>query len=255
MNLQPAVVYYLLLSIGVSGYCVRAVGDEEKPPIKTDGTQREQIGTVAGKPVYRDQIRTKTKGFELRDELHRLFAAASVETFRKENAKAVAPTADEIQKTTDNLFRRIKKQLAGEYGHGLRSILAAKEKELESPGLSDKERQMLQLHIKGTRQMLHPSKERLTSTAEWMLKNWKLHRQVYDKYGGRRVVWQQAGVEAFNAMHNFYKQRESAGDFQITDPELKTVFYECFTNEKMHRNGAFLTGDKEKNQSTLLTPL
>lgn len=73
-------------------------------------------------------------------------------------------------------------------------------------------------------------------TAIFRLKSWKHQRLLYDQYGGGRVLFQQFGVEAFDAMHKWLKERESAGDFTITDSKLRAKLFAYWTTTN---HGAF----------------
>jgi hypothetical protein len=41
------------------------------------------------------------------------------------------------------------------------------------------------------------------SFAEFMLGHWKFQRHLYDKFDGGRILFRQARLEAFDAMHEF----------------------------------------------------
>ena len=41
-----------------------------------------------------------------------------------------------------------------------------------------------------------------------LLPHWKLQRHLFDHYGGGRLLWQQRGIEAFDAMTVRYDFRE-----------------------------------------------
>jgi hypothetical protein len=69
--------------------------------------------------------------------------------------------------------------------------------------------------------------------ARWYVSNWKKQRALYKKYGGR-VIWQQVGPEAIDAMRDLLKQREREGCFTISDPDLHDRFWEYFVNDRMH---------------------
>lgn len=79
--------------------------------------------------------------------------------------------------------------------------------------------------------------------ATWWLSSFKFQRHLYYRYGGGRVPWQQAGLEAFDAMHRWLTENEEKGDFKITDPDLRAKFYEYWTTM---RNGAFLSKEKDR---------
>jgi hypothetical protein len=84
-----------------------------------------------------------------------------------------------------------------------------------------------------------------------MLKHWKLQRHLYDEFGGGRILWQQAGIEAFDAMRGWLETEEKNGRFTISDPGLRTAFYEYWTTMN---HGAFLTADKTRIRETFLEP-
>jgi hypothetical protein len=52
-------------------------------------------------------------------------------------------------------------------------------------------------------------------------------------------------------MHRWLKAHEENGDFKITDPKLRAVFYEYWTTMN---HGAFLTSDRERIRSEFLQP-
>lgn len=80
------------------------------------------------------------------------------------------------------------------------------------------------------------------ATARLMLGNWKYQRLLYDRFGGGRILFQQFGPEAFDATHNWIKKCEDAGDFTVTDPELRTELFAYWTTMD---HGSFLSNDAE----------
>jgi hypothetical protein len=61
--------------------------------------------------------------------------------------------------------------------------------------------------------------------AAFAFTNWKMQRHFYDRFGGGRVLWQQAGLEAFDAYRRWLESEERKGNFKITDPKLRQAFY------------------------------
>jgi beta-lactamase regulating signal transducer with metallopeptidase domain len=61
--------------------------------------------------------------------------------------------------------------------------------------------------------------------AEWYVGHWKRQQALYKQYGGR-VVWQQVGYEAYDAIRDFLRENESTGKFAIHDPVLRDRFWE-----------------------------
>lgn len=67
--------------------------------------------------------------------------------------------------------------------------------------------------------------------AKWWVAHWKQQRWFYRRYGGR-VIHQQVGPEAVDAMRDFFKEAEAKKDFVIYDPELKTQFRAPYLKER-----------------------
>ncbi|MBI1347493.1 hypothetical protein GC163_14535 [bacterium] len=208
---------------------------------------REPIGSVLGKTVYRNDIKTGPQGPSLESELHRLFTQPLLQKYVEEHAQEVTPTKEEIAQATTYFQQEHAKRLQNERPALLKEQTELSE-QLQSETLSDQDRRNLQLRRQVIEMRLKPPGEQL---AHFILDSWKLQKHLYDNYGGGRILWQQAGQEAFDAMHNWLKAQEAAGQFQITDPELRQKFYHYWTTQK---HGAFLTDNKERIQKEFLEP-
>lgn len=216
------------------------------PLAAAEPAQREQIGEVLGKPVFRDEIRT-TGNVQLRGELHRLFTLPVLEQFRQAHQAEIEPTEKEIA-TAAAWFNAEHAERIKDKEPKLRKELQSVEQELAAAGLSEDERRKLEINRRTLQAQLDPPGRFF---AEFMLKNWKFHRHLYDHYGGGRILWQQAGLEAFDAMHRWLLDEEKQGKFKITDSKLRSVFYEYWTTMK---HGAFLTADKDRIRREFLEP-
>lgn len=53
---------------------------------------------------------------------------------------------------------------------------------------------------------------------------WKLQRELHRAYGGR-VIFQQAGPEALDAMRRLFEEAEKKGDLKFADPGVRHMFY------------------------------
>ncbi|MEM8865003.1 MAG: hypothetical protein AAGF31_05600, partial [Planctomycetota bacterium] len=82
-------------------------------------------------------------------------------------------------------------------------------------------------------------------------RNWKLQRHLYQRFGGGRVLWQQAGIEAFDATRKWIESAETAGDFAVTGRQLRDALYHYWT---MQNYGAFLTDDPQRVRDSLTAP-
>lgn len=69
------------------------------------------------------------------------------------------------------------------------------------------------------------------SFAQWRVRHWKRQQWFYKRYGGR-VIFQQVGMEAIDAMRDFLKEAEAKKDFVIYDQDLNTKFWAPFTKDR-----------------------
>ncbi len=199
-----------------------------EPPAEPDDEQPEnQIGEVLGKPVYRDEIRTG-EDIRLSTEFHRLFAHPVMEEYKREHKDDITPTESEIAAATACFDKEHQQRLEGQELQ-LRWQLKAAERKLAAGGVTEEVEKNLNTQRRSLQSRLTPPGR---SFAASMLNNWNFQRYLYDGYGGGRILWQQAGLEAFDAMHQWLTSLEKDGKFKITDPELRSVFYEYWTTMK-----------------------
>ncbi|QDT26972.1 hypothetical protein [Gimesia panareensis] len=200
----------------------------------------EKIGTVMGQAVYRDQLRTG-KNISLREELFRLFAHPVKEHYIKEHRKAIVPTEREISFAAswfckDQQILRLDQKEK----NMIRQQILTIEKRLKTDQLTKAE----QKELKDQQTELQACLDMPCRTfAHFMLDRWKFQRHLYLTYGRGRILWQQAGIEAFDAMYRWLQDREKQGEFSIDDPRLHSEFYAYWTSQK---HGAFLTGDQKR---------
>lgn len=209
-------------------------------------TSREQIGVVLGQPVYRDQL-TATAGVALSNELHNLFSHPLMQQYRAAHRDALQPTEREVSTATAHFDGWHNERLRAQ-DPPLKDRRAEIEQALAKPGLAAEEKQRLEDERQAIDSQFRPPGRRF---AGWMVANWKLQRHLYQEYGGGRVLWQQAGLEAFDAMHAWLKQREKAGDFTISDPILHEQFYAYWTTVD---HGASLSDDQRFIEHEFLNP-
>ncbi len=212
-----------------------------------DEPKREQVGEVLGRPVYRDELKlmasdAKGKAAELRKETVRLFLGPLWEQYRKKLEKELQPTQPEIDAFLATIRKQHEKNLQ-EVGPELKRQLRQVKEQLAKPGLTEKQQERLKTKQLALEMQLSPLEgERGKFAAEWNLSRWKLQVHLYKQYGGGRILFQQAGLEAFDAMHEWMKQQEQQGKFKITDPELHAA---CYSYWRTMNHGAFLSDPKE----------
>ncbi len=239
---------------------------------------REKIGEVFGKAVYRDEIR---RDRDLEEELHRLFLGPLMDKYSQAHKAELEMKPAEVDAVVANLKRRPSEDVMAE--RELRRQLKEVETQLAASNLTDRKRERLETrkqvikmdidsrptpaereiqsfweailcygqrleNVAARRQVEEAlrdsklSKEDRTELeaqrrtlevmespdrffAMFLLAGWKFERHLYDKFGGGRVLWQQAGLEAFDATRKWLASEERSGHFKITDPKLRADFY------------------------------
>lgn len=235
------IIAALLIVIGVISLHSIAQAQSREP--------RRKVGTVLGKPVYRDQLDKKQPG-GLENSLRQTFLADVFKQYREEHAEEITPTDAEIKlaaKRFDQLHRERIKEVEPE----LRARLAELEKQAAEPefdALPKEEQSKLEVETLTLKGRLTAPGERF---AKFMLNNWKLQRLIYDRYGGGRLLWQQAGVEAFDATRTLLETLEKEKKFEVTDPEMRDLLYRYWTTQN---HGAFLVDDEERIRKSFLEP-
>ncbi|MCX5634308.1 MAG: hypothetical protein NTW55_00495 [Planctomycetota bacterium] len=111
-------------------------------------------------------------------------------------------------------------------------------KDINDPNLDENKRKEMESRIAMLNKNIDEPKHEIpkkvsTKGATRIIKIWKANKKLYEKYGGR-VVFQQAGPEPLDAYRDFLKEQEKAGAFEIKDPNYSAMFWNYFTNDKMH---------------------
>lgn len=207
--------------------------------------RRDQIGEALGQPIYRDQIDAADDS-GVRDQLHRLFTVPVMLKYREVNRKEIDPTKDEFRSAVTHFRRTFEERYRGDPDNAVGAFAVSMRevdrttKQLDDATLGDADRRQL---VKEQRAAEKKLDEHVTSFATFWLSGFKFQRHLYSRYGGGRVLWQQAGLEAFDAMHRWLREHEEKGDFKITAPDLRAKFYEYWTTM---RHGAFLSKGKDE---------
>lgn len=228
-----------------------ARGEETSPfPAKEEvDRDRERIGEVLGKPVYRDQIRLRAR-LSVREQLLDVFAAPVMEKYRKKHKSEIEPTKAEIDAATTFLEREHRKRIKDEEPR-LRQELKTVETQLKEGGLTKETKQELERKRRILQAQLKPNAVEYVIPT---LRNWKLQRHLYENFGGGRVLLRNHrmdGREAFDAMHTWLQDRERRGEFRIADPKLRAEFFKWWTTS-IH--GSYLIEEKDRIRSEFLEP-
>lgn len=112
-------------------------------------------------------------------------------------------------------------------------------------GFSDEEVERGIDEISASYENSRPRDERM---ADFVLPHWKFQVYFYQNYGGGRILWQQRGMEAYDAFRNWLKEQEKLGNFEIFDQEDREAFYQYW-----NRSSGLIT-DKERIKEEFLEP-
>ena len=89
-----------------------------------------------------------------------------------------------------------------------------------------------------------------TSIASAMIRQWKINKSLYEKYGGR-IIYQQMGPEPLDALRNFLESRQAEGAFEIRKQVLSEAFWRNFTDDTRHD---FMDPDGADAKAAFSTP-
>ncbi len=201
--------------------------------------QRDMIGEVFGKPVYRDQIK---RDIYLYGQLHRLFRAPFEKQFIEEHKDELKLETWEIEYVAA-YYKKMHEEKMKTEKEKLMIKLQFYEKQLEKENLTESERNNFESKKEYVLMDLEPPDN---SFYEYLLSHWKFHRLLYNKFGGGRVIWEQEGLVAFDAMLKWIKFHEEKGDFKILDSELHKAFYSYWT--EMDENSSFFLDESDLNE-------
>lgn len=169
-----------------------------------------------------------------KNKLSRLIFGGLLEQFAKDNAIEV--TEQEIvgfiQKSNDLARQRLTK---------LEKENEKLTMELKDTSLTARERNSRESRLRMNGKMIKSMSEGAEQTDEangeirqlaiGFIKNWKINKALYDKYGGR-VIFQQLGVEPLDAYRDFLREQEKIGAFKILDKSCETSFWQYYISEK-----------------------
>lgn len=211
-------------------------------------SSREQVAELNGKPIYRDEL-GKGEAKKVGEDLLGRIASDLFERFAKENAKELEVTDAEIEKMVayfeeKQAIERSEKEPAitkeiEEISERLRKLNA------DSPERKQLETKRADLEAAILKPVMNKA------TARFMLTHWKHQHVLYKKYKGGRLLWQQFGIEAYDATRVYFETEEKAGRFKILDPKLRDEFYFYWTKQK---HGPFLFDDPERIRTEFLEP-
>ncbi len=153
---------------------------------------RKQVGQVKGQAIYADQIVGKTAQ-ERAEAARNLFMKPVVQDWARQHAAQFKLTSEETARLAADI-----RAYAACSGNGYALP--------EDPAMRDKVLQGLGGNV-------------------------KLQKALYDAFGGGRVLFQQGGVEAFDATRKLLEQKEASGGFSFTDSQVRELAYGYWTRD------------------------
>ncbi|MGE3778027.1 MAG: hypothetical protein AB7F89_12640 [Pirellulaceae bacterium] len=231
-----------LIAAGVLATSVTAQSDtkSETPSAKS---VRKRIGSVLGKDVYLDQLKSNppTSG-----EVVILFMAPALDEFHEKHGAKYEMTDEEIRKGVEWLTSETKKRGGSQWENWqvrsdkrqaeLPKRIAEAEAALADPMTPDKQEKELRTAIR----IMKLEETSRHAVEVWILmKGRKFEQYLFDNYGGGRIIHQQLGPEALDARRRLLLELEKNGKFQITDPELRRLAYDYW--ERPAHPGGFHT--------------
>lgn len=212
----------------------------------TPQPKRLPIGDVLGQRVFREEIEGENDR-ELSEALRRRFLPPLLEQYRAAHRTDLAPTEAEISHAVNHLSHSTATEQEVDL-EPVRGRLAEVDARLAELGLPENERKSLQREKATLQFVLEPLDRRL---AIWLLSRWKFERHLYQTYGGGRILFQQAGYEAFDATRRWLEDQEKQGAFRITDPRFRALLFHYWTTLD---HGSFLTDNEETIRTEFLHP-
>jgi hypothetical protein len=219
------------IAVAIAGCAASTYGDPKAP------VAGEVLGTV---------IRTQDA-----EELRYVVLKELTDRFALEQGITVTPAE------TDAYVRRMREALQKDRADNVarRDKLA---RELSAGGRSESERKALAAELDSTNRTIaalgppdgaemdaEEAKAR-EQVATAFIRQWKVNRALYRKYGGR-IVFQQGGPEPLDAYRTFLEEQQARGNFRITDKRLETAFWRYYLTDEIH--SFYPRGSKEETQA------
>jgi hypothetical protein len=260
----------VVLAAGLHGNVAGAEPQPEPAASKANTAPKEaasapdaKVATVFGRDIFRKDLEPPAKWLEARQQHLKLHGETPglvpLDTYRLDKLrqiiwtplsekyipkKDVEPTEEELQEFVAH-HRQLKARMQQERQEHLKQLQAEAdklEKQLPTQDSEDqgettqriqrmrKEISAIEKSFEINRKIEGKGKDFEQFFAKWCVGRWKGQRWFYKRYGGR-VIFQQAGLEAIDAMRDFLKEAEAKKDFVIYDQELHTKFWAPFTRE------------------------
>ncbi len=216
-------------------------------PSLAGGEQREKIGIVLNESIYRDQIADLAQE-DFHFEIYDLFISPLLDQYLQEHKDEVELSQAEINQFVIYYQKQHDKELKGKKKEMLKKMQAIMD-ELNLATISQARKDELVGELFYLRTELEPPG---IDYAMFVLPHWKIQNHLYKKYGGGRLIWQERGLEVFDAQYKWIREQETKGLFSFIDDELRGKFYHYWTDQD---HGSSLISDKKRINKEFLKPV
>ena len=207
---------------------------------------KDIVGEVLGEPVFRSQITAKTE-FKQHQELHSIFTRPVWEIYIKKYEKELQPTQQEIDSFVEFYQKKHEEEVKDQKEQMIQDIEIIKDK-LNAESLSKEEKEELEFELfKKETDLQGPGK----NFAMFVLPHWKIQMHFYKNYGGGKLLWQQRGIEAFDAMYKWLQEQEKTGKIKFFDEKIRDTYYHYWTTMD---HGPFFIEKQERINNEFLNP-
>jgi len=203
-----------------------------------------------------DPLVAEVLGMEIRTKDVNLMQAAIGQKLLEKYAKE--HKIEVLQKDIDLYIADIDAFMAKDRKRREAEMLETQEK-LKSGSLSDEEKKNLHSSLKVLENLqemeVQEDKENAKNpegalkdkqtVAKTFVKQELINKALYKQYGGR-IIAQQMGAEAYDAMHKFLKEEEKNGSFKIIDKSFEAPFWSYYADESKH--SFYKKGSKEEKE-------
>lgn len=208
--------------------------------------EKDMVGTVLGKPVYRQEI-TATDPYDVHYELQDIFVQPVLRMYYNQNKKSLEPTSKEITRFLLYCKKQHDKDLNDRKTEIIDKIVAITDKlKVSDSSTNDSKELVAELYYLKT-ELEPPGYD----YAMFVLPYWKLQVHLYQNFGGGRILWQERGYEAFDAMLAWLEKHEQNGDFSLSDNKTRQALYYYW---KKRDHGRHIIEDAGKIKREFLEP-
>jgi hypothetical protein len=203
----------LFICLAFAALSVQAINASEQP-----------LARVFEQYIYESDLKNE----DGRDsQLKNIIIPRLLDTYKDKNNLSFKPT-DEEKSQFKVWFSKENPNHEQEVKEREQQTLERLEARAKAKNLSDEETKKL---IDGYKKYAQNQPSEAELIADIMLPHWKSQVYFFKHYGGGRLLWQQGGIEAYDAFHNWLKKQEELGNFDVFVLEDREAFYRYWNTQ------------------------